>query len=261
MKCPICGTRLSPHGPNCPGCGYRMPVSQSIRPAPPPRRRAAPSRGCLPGLMRFLVLTFLLPLLLTFVRGFLTETRVEEQVIQTVPAASVMPEPQDETVTIPTSTEGCFAISGGAVTFLPDRWDGGPVVTIPDAVDGEIVTALDSGCFSGCTELTTIILPDSLTTIESGAFEGCSKLRGLYIPQGVETIGEDAFAGCVALEAICIPSSVAQIAEGTFDDCAKLLYINYDGTFESWAALYNDFITPFTAVICANGTYYHGVQE
>jgi hypothetical protein len=77
----------------------------------------------------------------------------------------------------------------------------------------------------------------------------------------VETIGEDAFAGCVSMEAICVPSSVAQIAEGTFDDCAKLLYINYDGTFESWAALYDDFITPFTAVICTNGTYYHGVQE
>lgn len=261
MKCPICGTRLSPHSPNCPGCGYRMPASLSTQPAVPSCRNARPRRGCLPGLLRVLVLTFLLPLLLTFVRGFLTGALVEEEVVQVSPSPSVMSELQEETGTIPSTVEGCFSISGGAVTFLPDRWDGGPVVTIPDAVDGEIVTALDSGCFSGCTELTTIILPDTLTTIESGAFEGCSKIRGLYIPQGVESIEKDAFAGCVALEAICIPSSVQRIAEGTFDDCARLLYINYDGTFESWAALYNDFITPFTAVICTNGTYYHGVQE
>ena len=261
MKCPICGTRLSPHGPNCPGCGYRMPVSQSIRPAPPLRRRAAPSRGCLPGLMRFLVLTLLLPLLLTFVRGFLTETRVEEQVIQTVPAASVMAEPQDETVTIPSSTEGCFAISGGAVTFLPDRWDGSSILTIPDTVDGEIVTALGPGCFRDCTELTTIILPDSLTTIESEAFAGCAKLRGLYIPQGVGSIEENAFAGCVALEAICIPATVSSIADGIFDDCACLLYINYDGSFQEWAALYDDFINPFTVAICIDGSYHHGVKE
>jgi hypothetical protein len=134
-------------------------------------------------------------------------------------------------------------------------------LTIPDTVDGEIVSALGPGCFRDCTELTTIILPDSLTTIESEAFAGCAKLRGLYIPQGVESIEENAFAGCVALEAICIPASVQRIAEGTFDDCARLLYINYDGIFERWAALYDDFITPFTAVICTNGTYYHGVKE
>lgn len=261
MKCPICGTRLSPHSPNCPGCGYRMPVSHSNRPTPPQRRRAAPSRGCLPGLLRFLVLTFLLPLLLTLIRGFLVETRIAEQVIESVPAASVMPNPQEETVTIPTAVEGCFAISGGAITFLPDCWDGGPVLTIPDTVDGEIVTALGPGCFRDCTELTTIILPDSLTTIESEAFGGCSKLRGLYIPQGVESIDENAFAGCVALEAICIPATVTSIADGTFDDCARLLYINYDGSFQDWATLYDDFINPFTAIICIDGSYYHGVKE
>ena len=260
MKCPICGTRLHHHSPHCSGCGYRMPVSVSVKPAVPPRRSARPRRGCFPGLMRFLVLTFLLPLLLTFIRGFLTGT-LEEEVVQVSPAASVKPEPHAETTPIPSAVEGCFAISGGAVTFLPERREVGAVLTIPDTVDGETVNALDSGCFSGCTELTTIILPDTLTTIESEAFEGCSKLRGLYIPQGVKSIGENAFGGCVALEAICIPATVSSIADGTFDDCARLLYINYDGTFESWAALYDDFITPFTAVICTNGTYYHGVRE
>ena len=261
MKCPICGTRPDPNTSRCPGCGYRMPASQSAQPASPPRRSTAPRRGCLPSLMRFLVLTFLVPLLLTFIQGFLVETRVDVEVIEPAPASSVMPESHEETTPIPFAVEGCFAISGGAVTFIPDQWDGAPVLTIPDTVNGEIVTALGYGCFRDCMELTTIILPDTLTRIEKDAFEGCSKLRGLYIPQGVESIGENAFAGCVALEAICVPGSVEQIAERTFDDCASLLYINYDGTFESWATLYDDFITPFTAVICTNGTYYHGVKE
>ena len=261
MKCPICGTRLSPHSPNCPGCGYRMPASLSTQPAVPSGRNARPRRGCFPGLLRMLVLTFLLPLLLTFVRGFLAGALVEEEVVQVSPAPSVMSELQEETVTIPSAVEGCFAISGGAVTFLPDRWDGGPVLTIPDAVDSEIVTALEAGCFRDCTGLTTVTLPETLTGIGPEAFSGCSELRGLFIPQGTQSIGENAFAGCVAMEAICIPASVTAIPEGVFDDCARLLYINYDGTFERWAALYDDFITPFTAVICTNGTYYHGVQE
>ena len=65
----------------------------------------------------------------------------------------------------------------------------------------------------------------------------------------------------MALEAICIPATVTSIADGTFDDCARLLYINYDGSFQDWATLYDDFINPFTAIICIDGSYYHGVRE
>ena len=45
---------------------------------------------------------------------------------------------------------------------------------------------------------------------------------------------------------------------GAFDDCASLMYLFYDGDFDTWTALYGDYITPFTAAICLDGTYYHG---
>ena len=38
-------------------------------------------------------------------------------------------------------------IRDGAVTFLPDQWDGSPILTIPDTADGHPVTELDTGCF------------------------------------------------------------------------------------------------------------------
>ena len=268
MKCPICSERLPQHTDRCPGCGYRVPVSIPKQPAAPtrrrttPRHRTAPRRGCLPGLLRLLVLSILFPLILSFVQGFLTQSRVEEQaIIQTVPEEYVPSVPQIETIPAPTAAEGCFAIADGAVTFLPELWDGGPILTIPDTVDGQTVTALGSGCFRDCIGLTTIILPETLTAIGTEAFAGCSGLRGLFLPQGMESIGENAFDGCVALEAICIPATVTDIAEGAFDDCASLRFINYDGDFESWAALYDDFITPFTIAICTDGGYYHGVKE
>ena len=262
MKCPICSEHLPQHTDRCPGCGYRIPVSIPKQPAAIKRRRTAPRRACLPGLIRLLVLSILFPLVLSFLQGFLMRTRVEEEVIvQTVPEEHVPSVPQIETIPAPTAAEGCFAIADGAVTFLPEFWDGGPILTIPDTVDGQSVTSLGSGCFRNCIGLTTVILPETLTAIEAEAFSGCSGLRGLFLPQGMESIGENAFDGCVALEAICIPATVTSIAEGAFDDCASLRYINYDGDFQTWATVYDDFITPFTIAICTDGGYYHGVKE
>ena len=218
MKCPICSERLPSHPDRCPCCGYRLPVSPPVLPDEPSRPRRNTRRGCAPALVRVLLLSTLLPLLLSFVRMMW----VEEGAVQVAPESAVASHP---------AAEGCFTITGGAVTFLPDRWDGGPVLTIPDRVSGQTVTSLAPGCFRGCNELTTVILPESLTSISDEAFSGCSKLRGLYLPEGMESIGENAFAGCSAMEAICIPATVTAIAPGSFDDCASLLYINYGSTF------------------------------
>ena len=261
MKCPICSTGVPLHTDRCPGCGYRVPVSVTPQNEAPTQYRR-PRRGCLSALLRRMVLmSVVVSLASSLFRVIQTLDTVEEQVIQVPPSESIAETLLEETSPALSAVEGCFSIRDGAVTFLPEQWDGSTILTIPDTVDGHAVTKLDSGCFRDCTELTTIILPEALTAIGDDAFSGCSRLRGLYLPQGMETIGENAFAGCIVLEAICIPSTVSSIAAGVFDDCASLLYINYEGDFWDWAALYDDFITPFTVVICSDGTYYHGVKE
>lgn len=258
MKCPICCERMPSQTDRCPGCGYRMPVSISTEPLPASPSSRSHRRSFFPGLLRLLTLVSILaPLLLSCVRVILTQIREEEQILQTPTVGSVTA----PTRPVSAVQEDCFAIEGGAVSFLPDRWDGSPILTIPDTVDGKAVTALAPGCFRDCTGLTTIILPDTLTDIGSEAFSGCSGLRGLFLPEGTELIGERAFAGCCSLEAICIPTTVTAIAEGAFGDCAGLLYINYGGSYQDWEALYDNYITPFTVAICIDGSYYHGVPD
>ena len=154
--------------------------------------------------------------------------------------------------------EGCFAIRGGILTFLPENWDGSHVLRVPETVAGETVTELGPGCFRDCKELTTILLPDTVTIIGKEAFAGCTTLRGLYLPGGTETIGARAFAGCLAMESIYVPGTVTEVADGAFDDCAALLYLFYEGDFESWNAVCDDFINPFTTAICLDGNYYQG---
>ena len=107
-------------------------------------------------------------------------------------------------------------------------------------------------------DITTVILPDGLEAIGAYAFAGCGDLRGVYIPSGVNSIGANAFEWCVSLESISISTGVKSIGTDAFDGCASLMYIFYSGAFEDWVALYNEYITPFTYVICMDGDYYHG---
>ncbi len=255
MKCSICGTPRPLGADRCPTCGCRFRDAFTTPTEDRPRRKRSGAGCCLVGLMLFLLLTMLpLGLFLIVSRvGVLVEEFSTPERIPETPSVSVAP-------TVPAASEDCFAVAEGTLLFLPDRYRGGPVLQVPETVGGQTVTAIGPGCFAGCDQLTTILLPDTVTAIGSEAFAGCSKLRGLFVPKTTEVIGQDAFAGCPALEAVYIPSAVQTIASGCFDDCAALTYIFYEGYYDDWNALYSDYITPYTGVFCLDGSYYHGVK-
>ena len=58
------------------------------------------------------------------------------------------------------------------------------------------IKTLSSSCFSACTKLTSITIPDSVTKIGSSAFYGCPELESITIPNSVTSIGSSAFYGC-----------------------------------------------------------------
>lgn len=157
--------------------------------------------------------------------------------------------------------EACFHIDNGAVSFVPERYNGSPILVIPSEIDGQTVTAIAAGGFSGLEDVTTLILPDTLETIGDSAFADCRKLRGVYIPDTVTTIGSSAFAGCIDMESVSVPAATEAIGTGAFHGCASLMYLFYEGTYEQWVALYNEYITPYTYAICSDGEYYHGVYN
>ena len=79
--------------------------------------------------------------------------------------------------------------------------------------------------FSGCTSLTSLIIPDSVTSIGSRAFYECSKLTSVTIGAGVTSIGNRAFADCTSLTSVTIPNHVMSIGNYTFDGCTSLTNI------------------------------------
>ena len=77
----------------------------------------------------------------------------------------------------------------------------------------------------------------SVTVIGEGAFAGCSELTSIAIPDGITSIGENAFFDCRELQSITVPSSVTSIGIGAFSDCPSLAKIYYDGSTEEWDSI------------------------
>lgn len=77
-------------------------------------------------------------------------------------------------------------------------------------------TNVADGAFEYCTNLTEVILPNSLRVIGANAFENCDGLQDIVIPEGVTTIGNEAFYWCENLKNVQIPTSVKYIGQDAF---------------------------------------------
>ena len=86
----------------------------------------------------------------------------------------------------------------------------------------EGVTSIGNRAFSQCSSLTSIEIPESVKSIGNGAFGDCSSLTSIEIPEGVTSIGNSAFYNCSSLTSIDIPFSVTSIGSSTFFGCSRL---------------------------------------
>ena len=130
-------------------------------------------------------------------------------------------------------------------------------IVIASEIDGVPVTSIGYEAFSGCSSLTSVIIPNSITTISDNAFTRCSSLTSMTIGNSVTSIGAYAFYNCVGLTNIIIPNSVTRIGYYAFYRCSSLAEIKFKGTIEQWNAIqknsYWNSDVPATKVICSDG--------
>ncbi len=110
---------------------------------------------------------------------------------------------------------------------------------IPEIYKGHPVTAIATGAFRDCTNLKSIIIPDSVTSIGSGAFAGCPNIERAVIPviaakylpktnlkEIVITSGTDimanTFSYCLSLESIVIADSIINVDSNAFFGCINI---------------------------------------
>lgn len=72
-------------------------------------------------------------------------------------------------------------------------------ITVPDRINEKPVTVIGVESFSGCRDITQVILPDSVRTIRSKAFANCTDLTLVTIPKGLSNLGRNCFAQCEKL--------------------------------------------------------------
>ncbi|MDE5593216.1 MAG: leucine-rich repeat domain-containing protein [Clostridiales bacterium] len=123
-------------------------------------------------------------------------------------------------------------------------------IIIPSYHNGKPVTDIWNEAFAGCSDLTSIVIPDSVTYIGRDAFENTAyyndesnwenevlyigkhliearnTLSGAYaIKQGTLMIADDAFLDCSDLTSIEIPNSATSIGWSAFNFCSSLASI------------------------------------
>lgn len=94
-------------------------------------------------------------------------------------------------------------------------------IVIPDVIDGINVTQIGLFAFQN-TNLTSVIIPDTVTKISQSAFDNCKSLSKVYIPDSVIEIGHAAFIHSSQLKEITIADRVHRIESSAFLDCTSL---------------------------------------
>lgn len=110
---------------------------------------------------------------------------------------------------------------------IPKSIGGKPVVKISTSwtYEDDPMVEDDRYAFSGCFNITSISIPDSVISIGPAAFYMCTNLKSIEIPDSVISIGDIAFCGCDNLTSVDIPDSVVSIGKGAFGMCSNLMNI------------------------------------
>ncbi len=137
--------------------------------------------------------------------------------------------------------DGTYSVAAKDVTnmpkvvVIPAEYNGKAVTKIADFafIDADLETENNGGDTSFCTEMTQVIIPDSVVTIGNYAFPYCMSLENVIIPDSVTSIGMGAFGGCISLKSITIPDSVTCIGEEAFYTCYNLASVTISNSVTS----------------------------
>jgi len=117
--------------------------------------------------------------------------------------------------------------------------------------------------FNRCTNLSTIMLPDSVTKIAGSfiptlsAFNGATSLTYIHCGNGLTELGTNAFINLTSLSHVILPSTLTTIGYNCFGGCPSLTSLDYRGTMAQWNAITKDSTwnsgTSLTTIHCTDG--------
>ena len=174
---------------------------------------------------------------------------------------------QSDGLSFELSTDNNSYVCTGLGTF------DGKILIIPRVYNGKPVTKIEEDAFKNATDITDVLIADSVTEVGFNAFGGCSNItkmvlpfvgayadgsgdenfgyifgassyseQGQKLPSGLKTvvlsdtitkIGDGAFSGCSKLTRITIPDGVMSIGNYAFYECSKLTSVTIGNSVTS----------------------------
>ena len=114
--------------------------------------------------------------------------------------------------------------------------------TLKSVTASENITSIGSGAFANCTVLESVDFAENalFASIPGSCFTGCTALKEIKIPQGVINIYDYAFLNCNNLTKVEIPESVINIANKAFNKADNITLYVYDGSYALQYAIDNN---------------------
>ena len=116
------------------------------------------------------------------------------------------------------------------------------------------VTRIDFSAFYECSEITSVVLPNTLTFIGQRSFLSCHGLTGeIVIPDSVTIIGTNAFFDCYSITSVVFGNNLSEIRSYSFAQCYSLEHISNfpesltkldDGAFDRCGNLCDSVVIP-----------------
>lgn len=124
--------------------------------------------------------------------------------------------------------------------------------TVTNAGTTYTLTSIGDKAFYNCTELISVIIPNSITKIGVYAFYNCIGLTTLKIPNSVTIIEKYAFRSCEGLKSVSLSNSLGSIEAGLFYECKYLTSITIPNSVTRIGSSAFVFCTNLTSVTIPN---------
>lgn len=117
-----------------------------------------------------------------------------------------------------------YKVVGNEITITGVK-QGITTVNIPSTIEGKTVTTIGESAFFPSnpdltSDITSVILPDTIQYIEEGAFHDCENITEIKLSSNLKSIGSFAFSNCKSLKQIEIPCDLVNY--DIFGGCRKL---------------------------------------
>ena len=90
------------------------------------------------------------------------------------------------------------------------------------------IDCIPERCFSDCSMLNIVKLPDKIESIEDRSFFGCENLENINLGSRLKSIGRYAFYGCKKITSIPFSKSLQSIKQSAFENCTELKSISFE---------------------------------